>query len=355
MSISKTPFLFNESMTPPEEPIRNSLDRRRFICTGLGCFAAGILLPEGLSAARKSETVLKTRKALGTKVSIQVIHPDPGLANQAITEAFDAIERVERSMSLYRPNSEISRLNRDGYLPSPTPALTQVLNTSQQLSEESLGAFDITVQPLWELFQEHARKSALPRPALIEERKARLGWQGLLIEAEAIRSTKAGTQITLNGIAQGFATDQAKQALLSAGIRHALIDCGELGSIGKKAQDRPWKVGIQHPRQPDAFTALAPLEERCLATSGDYETSFSTDFKHHHIFDPRTGASPTDIASASVLAPTAMEADALSTTFMVMGVQEGLAFVERKPETDALLFTKNGQTFSTEHFPRFNL
>ncbi|MCA9225527.1 MAG: FAD:protein FMN transferase, partial [Planctomycetales bacterium] len=112
-----------------------------------------------------------------------------------------------------------------------------------------------------------------------------------------------------------------------------------------------WSVGIQHPRQPDGFLSLARLTGRCLATSGDYATTFSADRRHHHIFDPRTGQSPTELASVSVLAPTAMAADALSTAAMVLGVDGTLRLVANLPEVDTLLVDKQGRRHRTASFP----
>jgi thiamine biosynthesis lipoprotein len=130
-----------------------------------------------------------------------------------------------------------------------------------------------------------------------------------------------------------------------------LIDCGEIGALGNKGADSPWSVGIQHPRQPDAFLGIARLANRCLSTSGDYATRFTDDYRYHHIFDPRTGRSPTELAGATIAAPTAMQADALSTAVTVLGVTDGLACLRSFPETDGLFVHKNGRTLTTGGFP----
>jgi len=116
-------------------------------------------------------------------------------------------------------------------------------------------------------------------------------------------------------------------------------------------EDAAWRVGIQHPRERDAFAALASLENRCLATSGDYETTFSDDFSRHHIFDPHTGESPGELASVSVLAPTAMSADALSTTLFVLGPERGMEMLRQCPGIDALMILKDGRRLATDGFP----
>jgi FAD:protein FMN transferase len=160
----------------------------------------------------------------------------------------------------------------------------------------------------------------------------------------------AGTSLTLNGIAQGYAADRAMAALAAHGIEHALIDTGELAGLGRR-QGSPWRIGIQHPRAADAFIALARLDHRCLATSGDYATAFSPDHRYNHIFDPRSGDSPQELASVSIAAPTAMEADALSTAAFVLGAQGALDLLATMPGVDALLVLKTGGVIKSNGFP----
>jgi thiamine biosynthesis lipoprotein len=159
-----------------------------------------------------------------------------------------------------------------------------------------------------------------------------------------------GTAITLNGIAQGFAADRAAAAIKARGVKHALINTGEMSALGQSAEGDDWKIGIQHPRREDAFISLAKLADRCLATSGDYETTFSDDFRWNHLFDPRTGRSPAELSSVSVVAKTALDADALSTAAFVLGAEQGARLVERF-DADALFVLKNGRTLATKGFP----
>ena len=126
---------------------------------------------------------------------------------------------------------------------------------------------------------------------------------------------------------------------------------GEINALGSKPEAVGWKVGIQHPRREESYLALAQLQGRCLATSGDYATIFSPDYKSHHIFDPHTGRSPAQLASVSVAARTGMEADALSTALFVLGPERGLKLLQHTPGADALLVTKAGRTLRTAKFP----
>lgn len=324
--------------------------RRRFITAGLAGFvAAQFKSVQALGSS--SLLVSESRKALGTKVRIQAIHADRELAMQGIQNAFAAIEKVESVMSLYRPESQISKLNKTGFLKNPSPQFVETLRLAQSLSEKSNGAFDISVQPLWTLFQTHTKMGTLPTKREIAATKQQVNWRDIQIHHNDIRFKSDKTQITLNGMAQGFATDQAQRALSAVGIEHALIDCGELSSLGQNKRGESWQVGVQHPRQPDAFAALAQLNNRCLATSGDYETHFSADYQQHHIFSPKTGHSPTELASVTVAGPSAQLADALSTTLFVLGMDQGLELIRSFKDVDALLITKEGRQVATDGFP----
>jgi thiamine biosynthesis lipoprotein len=129
------------------------------------------------------------------------------------------------------------------------------------------------------------------------------------------------------------------------------VDVGELAAIGDKPPGQRWKVGIQHPRVADAFVAVAMLKDRGLATSGDYETAFTADKQYNHIFDPATGRSPTEFSSVSIAAPTAAEADGLSTALFVLGFEKGMRELKSREGVDALFVFKDGRIASTNGFP----
>lgn len=278
------------------------------------------------------------------------LHRDRRQAEQALDAAFGELELVEDLMSLYRPHSQLCRVNREGVLDRPHPYLFAILGYAQSLSEQTKGAFDVTVQPLWELYQQARNRGELPGEAQLAATRSRVDWRRLEVSPDRI-VLRDGASITLNGVAQGFAADRAMAALRDHGVEHALVDTGEIGSLGQKQGGEAWMVGIQHPREPDAYVSLAELTGRCLATSGDYETTFTPDFCHHHLFDPRTGRSPEELASVTIAARTALEADGLSTAVFVLGPEAGAALVLATPGADALLVLKNGRTLATEGFP----
>jgi len=297
------------------------------------------------------KTASRTSWALGSEATITVLHHDASVGEAAIDAAFDELERIEDVMSLYRANSQLSCLNRDGVLDDPHPYFIEVLHAAQAMSQRSDGAFDVTIQPLWNLYAAAQQRKQLPTDAEIAAARQCIHWKKLHVANSQIRLEGDGTAITLNGIAQGFAADRVAAVLREHGVEHALIDTGEIGSLGTKANGDAWSIGIQHPRDREAYVSVAKLAGRCLATSGDYATTFSGDYKHHHLLDPRTGKSPNDLSSVSIAAATALDADALSTAVFVMGTEAGLKLVEQTPGADALLVLKDGRSIATAGFP----
>lgn len=340
-----------------DSPQAPRVSRRRFLL-GLGAVggsavAAGLLRSGRDDPRRVSEleAAERTGFALGANVSIVALHENRAAADQAVRAAFAELEMVESVMSLYRPESQLCRLNREGVLHGPHPYLVQVLQKARAVSAASRGDFDITVQPLWALYANAKKDGRLPSADEIRRARRQVDWRRVDVRRDRIDLKGRGTAVTLNGIAQGFAADRALGALASRGVRHALVDTGEIGAMGRRRDGESWTVGIRHPRQQDAFVSRAPLDGRCVATSGDYGTTFSPDGVHNHIFDPRTGRSPRAFQSVTVLAKTGLEADALSTAVFVAGLERGIELVESTAGADALFVLKNGKSLTTSGFP----
>ena len=323
--------------------VSRSVNRRRFLACTAG--AGGLAALAG-AWPRRLRSIERRSWALGSEVALTVLHEDAALAERSLTAAFAVLDEIEESLSLYRPQSALCRLNRAGVLENPPADLVTVLRAALAWSAATEGAFDPTVQPFWAL---HAGGNQ-PGPLELEAACARVDWRRVEVASDRIR-LGPGQGITLNGIAQGFAVDRVREVLTGYGIRRALIDTGEIGGLGRKAGDEPWRVGIQHPRRSDAYVALAEVADRVLATSGDYRTAFDGGFSSHHIVDPATGRSPESLSSVSVVAPTGMEADALSTAVFVLGPDRRLALAARCPGVEVLLVDKAGGVRSTPAFP----
>ena len=210
-----------------------------------------------------------------------------------------------------------------------------LIATAIAYGEITRGAFDVTAKPLVD-----AARRGKPATAGADFRAIRL-------EAGEIAFARSGMALTLDGIGKGRVVDGATAFLARRGYANVLVEAG--GDL--LARGRPWRIGIDHPRADDRLLATLSLNSRALATSGDYANAFTLDYGRHHIVDPRTGRSPQGLASATVLAPTATAADALSTAVMVLGPEAGLALLNRLPHVEGLLVSKEMELRATAGMP----
>lgn len=323
------------------------MKRRTFLNASLGSMAAALSACAPAPSPQHSGAAI----AFGTTVSVTVLHQDAGIARAAIDAALAQAIHVDRLMSIYDGASQVFALNRDGTLARPHADLLAVLRQAEQLSRLTRGAFDITVQPLWQAFRRAVDAGGLPNEAERRTHRGQVGWKRVLVDEAAIRLVGRHTAITLNGLAQGYAADLALAALRPFGIEHALLDTGEFAARGHNPAQQPWTLGVADPRDQQAMAAIVRTDGRCLATSGDYAAAFTPDFAHHHIFDPATGDSPTELASVSVVAPSAVLADGLSTAFMVMGAKKSHALAATLAGVDLLTINKRGVVWRSPGFP----
>jgi thiamine biosynthesis lipoprotein len=299
--------------------MRSRVNRRRFI--RIAAAAASCGLAPAIFAAEPAAATWRGI-ALGSLASIEIRHADPARAQALLAAAIEELERLESILSLYRPQSALSRLNRDGILRDPPFDLVRVLDQAQRFGDLSAGRFDVTVQPLWNLYAAHFMKpDADPRgPAaeLIHAAASCVDYRAVAVDADRIRFARPGMQVTLNGIAQGYITDRIADLFRGAGLDHVLVDLGEVYAIGTRDSRQPWNVGIEDPLNRNTLLAELPLADAALATSGGYGFRFDPAGRFHHIFDPATGACPQRYASVSVVASNATAADALSTAANLM-------------------------------------
>lgn len=327
---------------------RGMLSRRRVI-TVLGAVAGLPFLP----SADEPETPTRLHRwrgtALGSPSYLMVAHPDHGAAEKAIAECVTEIERLEKRFSLYRGDSEIARLNRDGRLDAPSCDLLALLSQCQRFYELSGGAFDVTVQPLWEVYAAHFFGSRLPppngpEPSAIEQALALVGWQNVDITPRCITLARQGMGLTLNGIAQGFLTDRIADILRTNGCDRVLADMGrsEIRLVGHRPDGQAWRIGLADPLAPDRVAVKLNLADRCISTSGGYGTKFEATGRYHHLFDTRIGTSAGHYIAVSVIAASTMVADALSTSLYVTPPERSDRLLSAFPEALALATWHDG-------------
>ncbi len=304
------------------------MNPRRRLCIGFGI---GLALGSPLAALARESLQWRERllQGFGTTLWLRAAHADPDRVEQALDHAAAVIRRIESQMSLFDADSALSRLNRRGWLAAPDPGLREVLQLARQVSAGSGGAFDVTMQPLWTVWEASSREGRLPAARELARARERVDWRALEAGADGVR-LPAGFALSLNGIAQGYAADAVRAELRSLGIRHAMFDTGETSVLGQGPEARPWRFGIEDAAARGGEAGRASLAPRppspavsvpdgfAVATSSDRHTAFSADARHHHIVDPRTGWSPPHWASVTVVARRAALADALTKVFFML-------------------------------------
>jgi len=320
--------------------MKAAVNRRRCLQLSLG-MAAGLAAPTA-AGAPPLQWQERALLGFGTTLWLRAAHADVGRAARGLDAAVAAIRHVQAQMSLFDPDSALSRLNRDGVLHEPHPDLVRVLTLAHQVAAASRGAFDVTVQPLWALWQHAQRSARVPTEGELVQARSLVDWRGVELTAQRIRLRRPGMALTLNGIAQGYAADLARASLQAQGIEHALLDTGEWSALGRGPNDAPWTLGLADPRRPAATLARLRIGPLAVATSSDAHTAFSADLRHHHILDPRTGDSPPGLASVTVAAASCALADAL-TKVLFMGGWDNAMKLARRWKVEVLVVDKAGR------------
>lgn len=283
--------------------------RRRFLT-----ILAGTALLPIIGARANASTRQWHGIALGAEARIILDHPD---ADQLIPLAVAEVHRLERVFSLYRNDSDLSKLNRDGNLADPAFELVELLSICSRLHATTSGAFDPTVQALWSLYARQHSSGLSPTQKQIVIARTLTGWAHVEYAADHISFSRPGVTMTLNGIAQGFIADKVTALFKRHGISNVLVDTGELAALGSTPDGAPWSVKLGS-RDGEEIQ----LSDAAIATSAPLGTTFNAGGTVGHIINPRTGYPGGNWSAVSVLSQTAAEADGLSTAFCLMNRAE---------------------------------
>ena len=299
-----------------------------------------------LPSPRPAAPIRADRLLLGTLVTVK-LYGDQAVVRPHLEAAYAEFARVDSSMSHYREDSALRRLEQQARLaPTHGPAgLIAVLTRSQHFAALTEGAFDCTVGALTNLWN-FPDAVAPPAPAQIDSALALVGYEGLEVAAQSFRINRPGLQLDLGAAAKGYAVDQAVATMQELGVEAGVIEAGgDIRYWGEKPDGRRWLFGVQHPRDPEQYLAVEELGLAAIATSGDYEQYFDWEGeRYHHLLDPKTGYPARLCISATVWAATALDADILSTAVFVLGPDQGLALVEGLPDVEGFIFfERDGQ------------
>lgn len=288
-----------------------------------------------------------TGTALGAPATIRLYHDDRDAAEEAVEAARAEVDRLEDLFSLYRANSELSRLNRDGIVAAPSHDMRRIMALAKQFGDISGGAFDVTVQPLWRLYAHHFAAPnadpAGPRRDAIERTLARVDYRLISVAPERI-ALAPGMAVTLNGIAQGYVTDRVAELLRRRGWSNVLVNLGEMRALDGHPDGSPWMVALDDTRADDGGPVVIPLANRAAATSGGYATRFEPTGRHHHLFDPAAGESSRHYHAVTVVAGDATTADALSTALYVTAPERAAVLFRRAGAIEVWLTRNDGST-----------
>lgn len=305
-----------------------------------------LLLPLPL----KAEWFKDEQAIMGTAVSVELWHDKNLQANKCMSLVMANMRRIDNAMSPYKPDSELSRLNKTGAT-SPfktSKELFQLIETANKISDMTEGRFDITFASAGHLYD--YRKAVHPTDDTLRHLLGSINYKHIQLDPRKrlIRYLHPEARIDLGGIAKGHAVDQAIHILKRCGIKQALVSAGGDSRILGDRQGLPWMTGIRHPRQKNGFAVVLPLTDTAISTSGDYERFFIENGKrYHHILNPASGQPADKAQSVTILGKDATTTDALSTSVFVMGPAAGLKFVETLPGIEAIIIDSQGQIHYT--------
>ena len=298
---------------------------------------------DGGAASASTVPVERAWPVMGTMLSVAAWDDDAERAVAVLRTVRAAVNRVDSLMSTYRDDSDVSRINRaagSGAWTRVSAETLEVLEASLEHARRSEGAFDPTVGPVIDVWGFYRETGAIPGAGALDSARALTGWRRVEVRREdrLVRLPAAGMRLDFGAIAKGYAVDLAVAAAERAGGRRVMIDLGgNIGVLGDAPAGGRWPLGLRHPRDPALPFAVIDVEHGAVATSGDYERFFVIDgTRYAHIVDPRTGWPVRGVASVSVLAPTGMESDALSTALFVMGPVAGCAAIAAAPGVAAV-------------------
>ncbi len=286
----------------------------------------------------------ETHDLMGTYVRV-VIYADEKIAEEAINAAFARMEEIDRIATTWDSEGEAFKLNQTGYSDTPSDELLELLSLSLDYSKLTDGSFDITVQPLLDLWEYNPdadkqfwELAESTQKVEINKALKLVGTDQIIIEDNAISFKEEGTKITLGGIAKGYAVDEALEVLEDMGIKYALVDAGgDIGTIGSKPDNELWGIALVNPDDTSEYLVDFKIEDKSVATSGNYERYFDPEAEVGHILNPKTGYSAIGSISVTIIAENCTQADALATAVFVMGPEDGMRLVESLDDVEGFI------------------
>lgn len=293
---------------------------------------------------------------MGSRFDITIEAKDSLSSEKYIDESIAEIERIENLISEWRPQTQISEVNRNAGI-KPVKVDKEVIRLTQSgiyFSKLTNGAFDISIVAMDKIWKFDGSMTSMPSPEAIKKSVEKVGYQNIEIDtvASTIFLKKPGMKIGFGSIGKGYAADKTRELMETKGVKAGIINAsGDLTTWGKQFNGKYWTVGITNPFKNDAYTEVLKLKRFAVTTSGNYEKFVEFDGKRYaHIINPKTGMPSTGICSASVFGPSAEIANGFSTSIMVLGVDEGLKLLAKFPDYSCVLITDKGEVIKSKNF-----
>jgi len=300
------------------------------------------------------ERFKKTIKLMGSRFDISVVADNEDVGLYYIDLAISEIDRIEKLISSWDPNSQTSKINRNaGVKPVKVDKeLFDLIERSSAISKLTDGAFDISYASLDKIWQFDGSMSSMPSKDKIANSVSKVGFENIVLNRNdtTVYLKLKGMKIGFGGIAKGYAADKAKKLLKDKGVIAGIINAsGDMNTWGNQPDGKEWKVGIKNPMNKNKVFALMPISNSAVVTSGNYEKFVELGGKRYsHIINPKTGYPSSEIISVSVFAPKAELADALATSIFVMGIDVGLDFVNQLRNINCIIVDDKGKIHSSK-------
>ncbi|NLK97287.1 MAG: FAD:protein FMN transferase [Epulopiscium sp.] len=315
-----------------------------------------IAILSGCASNKGKNTVIKEEiYALGTVIQIQIYDADEEKAKKAIEESEKRVQEIENKMTVNKEKSEVILINENSGINSVqvSPDTFYVIQKAKKYSDLSGGAFDLTVEPivkLWGIGTENAR---VPKQEEIDALLGLVDYNDVVLDESTnqVKLNREGQAIDLGAIAKGYAGDEVKKILKEHGIKTAFVNLGgNVVTLGSKLDGSPWRIGVQNPLdERGKHIAVIEVVDETLVTSGNYERYFIEDGKrYHHIIDPKTGyPAEAGIISSTIVTNSSIDADALSTSVYVLGLEKGMELIESLENVEAVIVTEDKKIYVT--------
>lgn len=286
---------------------------------------------------------------MGSKFEITLVDKDSLSAEKNIDKSIDEIRRIENLISEWKPETQISEVNRNAGI-KPVKVDPEVFALTEKgiyFSKLTDGAFDISIVAMDKIWKFDDSMNELPSEESIKNSVKNVGYQNIILDKtnSTIFLKNKGMKIGFGSIGKGYAADKTRELMKSFGVKAGIINAsGDISTWGTQPDGKPWAIGINNPFKDDKIAAVLFLNENAVTTSGSYEKYAEIHGKRYsHIMNPKTGYPSTGLTSVTVVGPNATMANGFSTSIMVLGKKEGLKLIKKFPEYQSLLITDSGK------------